>query len=105
MGKTESIKERRVDVYLDTLDRKERWTRIADEERQSLSKFVQKSVEYAIESGGPDYAELGDRNTPRRRSTRSGGSGSGPAEGASAIHLTDGPSSPVGHDGPDRGGS
>lgn len=62
MGKTESIKERRVDVYLDTLDRKERWTRKADEEGESLSKFVQKCVEYAIEKGGPDFAELGERS-------------------------------------------
>ena len=62
MGKTESIKERRVDVYLDTLERKERWTRLADEEDESLSKFVQKCVEYAIEQGGPDFAELGERS-------------------------------------------
>ena len=61
MGKTESIKERRVDVYLDTLERKERWTEFADEADESLSKFVQKCVEYAIEQGGPDYAELGKR--------------------------------------------
>ena len=61
MGETESIKERRVDVYLDTLDRKDRWTRIADEEDESLSKFVQKCVEYGIEQGGPDFVELGER--------------------------------------------
>lgn len=62
MGKTESIKERRVDVYLDTIDRKDRWTRIAEEEGQSLSKFVQKCVEYTIEKGGPDFVELGERS-------------------------------------------
>lgn len=62
MGKTDSIKERRVDVYLDTLERKERWKRIADEEDESLSKFVQKAVEYAIEHGGFDYAELGEQS-------------------------------------------
>jgi len=62
MGKTESIKERRVDVYLDTLDRKERWTELADEEDESLSKFVQKCVEYAIEQGGPDFTEMGERS-------------------------------------------
>lgn len=61
MGKTESIKERRVDVYLDTLERKERWKRIADEADESLSKFVQRAVEYAIEHGYPDYGELGER--------------------------------------------
>ena len=62
MGKTESIKERRVDVYLDTLDRKERWTELAEEADESLSKFVQRCVEYAIERGGPDFAELGERS-------------------------------------------
>lgn len=61
MGKTESIKERRVDVYVDTLERKDRWTEAADEAGESLSKFVQKCVEYALEQGGPDFAELGKR--------------------------------------------
>lgn len=62
MGKTESIKERRVDVYLDTLERKERWADIAEEHDDSLSTFVQKAVEYAIEHGGPDFVELGERS-------------------------------------------
>jgi predicted RNase H-like nuclease (RuvC/YqgF family) len=61
MGKTESIKERRVDVYLDTIGRKERWTRKADEADESLSKFVQQCVEYALEKGGPNFEELGER--------------------------------------------
>lgn len=58
MGKTDTIKERRVDVYLDTLERKERWTEQSDAAGDSLSKFVQKAVEYGIEQGGPDSAEL-----------------------------------------------
>ena len=62
MGKTDTIKDRRVDVYVDSLERKERWSRIADEEGDSLSKFVQKCVEYALEQGGPDYAELGEES-------------------------------------------
>lgn len=62
MGKTDTIRERRVDVYLDTLERKEQWTSIAEEEGDSLSKFVQKAVEYAIAQGGPDYAELGEQS-------------------------------------------
>lgn len=62
MGKTDTIKERRVDVYLDTLDRKERWTEFADEADQSLSKFIQHCVEYALEKGGPDYAGLGEES-------------------------------------------
>jgi len=49
MAKTASIKERRVDVYLDTLDRKERWSELAEAQGDSLSKFVQKAVGYAIE--------------------------------------------------------
>jgi predicted RNase H-like nuclease (RuvC/YqgF family) len=62
MGKTDTIKDRRVDVYVDTIDRKERWSRIADEEGESLSKFVQQCVEYAIEKGGPDFTELGEES-------------------------------------------
>lgn len=62
MGKTESIRERRVDVYLDTIDQKARWTHKANGEGESLSKFVQKCVEYTIENGGPDFSELGERS-------------------------------------------
>jgi len=62
MGKTDTIKDRRVDVYVDTIDRKERWSRIADEEDESLSQFVQQCVEYAIETGGPDFTELGEES-------------------------------------------
>lgn len=59
MGKTDTIKDRRVDVYLDSLERKERWTELAEAADESLSTFVQQCVEYAIEQGGPDFAELG----------------------------------------------
>jgi len=62
MEKTESIRERLVDVYLDTIEKKERWTRRAVEEGESLSKFVQHCVEYTIENGGPDFSELGERS-------------------------------------------
>jgi uncharacterized coiled-coil protein SlyX len=62
MGKTETIKDRRVDVYLDTLDRKERWKELAEEQDDSLSQFVQRAVEYAIQHGGVDYAELGEQS-------------------------------------------
>ena len=62
MGKTDTIKERRVDVYLDTFDRKERWTQYAEEAGESLSKFVQKAVEYTMQQGGLDYEELGERS-------------------------------------------
>lgn len=59
MGKTDSIKKRRVDVYLDTLNRKERWQEFAEAEGESLSSFVQKAVEFTIQQGGPDFGELG----------------------------------------------
>lgn len=62
MGKTDTIKERRVDVYLDSLERKERWNEFADEADESLSTFVQQCVEYAIEQGGPDFSELGEQS-------------------------------------------
>ncbi len=62
MGKTGTIKERRVDVYLDTLERKERWQELAEEEDESLSKFVQRAVEYAIEMGGPDFSDVGEQS-------------------------------------------
>lgn len=62
MGKTDTIKDRRVDVYVDSLDRKERWTKQADEADESLSQFVQQCVEYAIERGGPDFTELGEES-------------------------------------------
>jgi len=62
MGKTETIKERRVDVYLDSLERKERWNELADEADESLSTFVQQCVKYAIKQGGPDFAEIGEQS-------------------------------------------
>lgn len=62
MGKTDTIKDRRVDVYVDTIERKERWSRVAEEEGESLSKFVQQCVEYAIEKGGPDFTELAEES-------------------------------------------
>lgn len=60
MGKTDTIHDRRVDVYLDTIGQKERWTELAEEADESLSTFIQQAVEYAIKQGGPDAAELGE---------------------------------------------
>jgi predicted RNase H-like nuclease (RuvC/YqgF family) len=62
MGKTETIKDRRIDVYVNTIERKQKWADKADEAGESLSGFVQQCVEYAIEQGGPDYAELGEES-------------------------------------------
>lgn len=61
MGKTDSINDRRVDVYLDSIEQKKRWAELAEERDTSLSKFVQQSVEYAIEQGGPDFIETGQK--------------------------------------------
>ena len=49
MSKTDTIKQRRVDVYLDSLERKKELKKIAEEEDVSLSKFIQRCVEYAGE--------------------------------------------------------
>lgn len=62
MGKTDSINNRRVDVYVDTIERKEEWVEHAEAAGESLSKFVQQCVEYAIRQGGPDFAELGQES-------------------------------------------
>ena len=40
MGKTETIKQRRVDVYLPSLEAKEKWTALAQETGMSLSKLT-----------------------------------------------------------------
>ena len=40
MGKTDTIRDRRVDVCVDTNDRKERWSQFADGEGESLSNFL-----------------------------------------------------------------
>ncbi|OKY78779.1 MAG: putative nuclease of RNase H fold RuvC/YqgF family [Candidatus Methanohalarchaeum thermophilum] len=61
MGKTDSIKQRRVDVYLDSLERKKKWKKIAENQDDSLSKFIQKAVQYAIDHGGPNFKELGNK--------------------------------------------
>ncbi len=62
MGKTDSIKQRRVDVYLDNLEQKQRWKDQAEETGESLSTFVIQCVEYAIEQGGPDFTDIGERS-------------------------------------------
>lgn len=49
-------------VYVDSLERKERWARVASEEDESLSQFVQKCAEYALEKGGRDFTELGEES-------------------------------------------
>jgi hypothetical protein len=45
MGKTETSKKRKVDVYLISIGQKERWKRYAKSRGMSLSKMVQETVE------------------------------------------------------------
>lgn len=59
MGKTDTINDRRVDVYLDSIEQKAQWVETAEESDMSLSNFVQACVEYTIEQGGPDFLEAG----------------------------------------------
>ena len=60
MGKTETIRQRRVDVYLPSLEAKERWNSIAKKAGTSLSKYISFIVENALENelAGPDPHEL-----------------------------------------------
>ncbi len=53
MGKTETIKKRRVDVYLPSLEAKEKWTALAEEAGMSLSKFIAHVVEDALDEEEP----------------------------------------------------
>lgn len=48
MGKTETIKERAIWVYLQSLEQKQRWQKLADERGVSLSKWVMEMVEEGI---------------------------------------------------------
>ena len=48
LGKTETIKERAIWVYLPSLEQKERWQKLADQSGVSLSKLVIETVEEGI---------------------------------------------------------
>jgi len=48
LGKTETIKERAIWVYLHSIEQKERWQKLADQSGVSLSKWVMETVEEAI---------------------------------------------------------
>ncbi len=53
MGKTETIKERTIWIYLPTHEQKQQWEKIAHEQGTSLSKWIIKTVEDMIkESDG-----------------------------------------------------
>jgi hypothetical protein len=48
MGKTETIKKRKVEVYLVTEGQKERWQKYAKDKNTSLSKFIIETVEARV---------------------------------------------------------
>ena len=48
MGKTETIKERAIWVYLPSIEQKERWQELAKQSGVSLSKWVIETVEEAV---------------------------------------------------------
>jgi len=48
LGKTETIKERAVWVYLPSIEQKERWQKLAAQSGVSLSKWIIETVEEAI---------------------------------------------------------
>lgn len=54
-SKTDTIKQRRVDVYLPSIDMKKKWKEVADERGQSLSKFVIELVEDSLNREDEDY--------------------------------------------------
>jgi len=51
MGKTETIKKRRVDVYLRSEEQKEHWNRFANGKKTSLSKVIKSTMESFIDGG------------------------------------------------------
>ena len=48
LGKTETIKERAIWVYLPSIEQKERWQKLAKQSGVSLSKWVIEAVEEAV---------------------------------------------------------
>ena len=49
MGTTATIKQRRVDVYLPSLEAKQHWTEVAKASGMSLSKYISNLVELSME--------------------------------------------------------
>lgn len=49
MGRTETIKERAVWVYLPTIEQKQKWEKLAKKHKTSLSKWAVKTVEDSLE--------------------------------------------------------
>ena len=64
MGKTATIKQRRVDVYLPSLEAKQHWSEVARASGMSLSKYISNLVELAMEDQalGTDRESLLEAN-------------------------------------------
>ncbi|MEM2129150.1 MAG: hypothetical protein QXZ70_00980 [Candidatus Bathyarchaeia archaeon] len=61
MGKTETIKERAIYVYLSSIEQKERWQKNADNAGVSISKFVVEHVENSLrQEEEPGYKSRGE---------------------------------------------
>ena len=61
MGKTETIKQRAIYVYLPSAEMVERWKRLADEQGASISKFVREHVENSLrQEEEPGYKSRAD---------------------------------------------
>ena len=59
INKKGTINDRKVDLYLNTVDDKVQGAESAEEADTSLSKLVQACVEFVIAQGGPDFLETG----------------------------------------------
>ncbi|MFW6117220.1 MAG: hypothetical protein ACOC6G_01380 [Thermoproteota archaeon] len=61
MGKTETIKDRSIYVYLPSVDMVKKWKRLADKQGTSISKFVQEHVENSLrQEKEPSYKSRGE---------------------------------------------
>jgi mRNA-degrading endonuclease RelE of RelBE toxin-antitoxin system len=49
-GKTETIKQRALYIYLPSLDMAEEWKRLAEKDKTSISKFIIENVENSLPS-------------------------------------------------------
>lgn len=58
MGKTETIKERSIYVYLPSIEQKKRWDELAQKQCMSISKFVIAHVENSLRQTDPDYKPM-----------------------------------------------
>lgn len=65
MGKTETIKARRIDVYVPTIQLKNKWQEMAKERGTSLSKMMLRSFMNTIEENTVEAAELRHQNMIR----------------------------------------